>query len=463
MALSLRRRKPEERSDPSLSFQGYLDILTNFSYQGSVYGAFSQTTYPGAKQEDIGPQYLSTAGLAYKSNAVVFACMQVRAALLSEGRFQWRELRKGRPGPLFGTADLAPLETPWAGGTTGDLISRMIQHADLAGNAFAVRRGSGISLLRPDWVSILVGVRGDPEAGAWDVDAEVLGYAYQEGGPHSGNDPELFLAEEVAHFAPIPDPTARFRGMSWLTPIAREIMADKAMTEFKLTHLENSATPNLMVKLDVPNLDAMERWIEKFGEKHDGARNAGKTMYLTAGSDATVIGSTLKEIDFSTTLAGGETRIAAASGVPPIVVSLTAGLDASTYSNYGQAMRRFADLTGRPLWRNLCGSLQRIVNVPSRDGAAIELWIDDRDIAALRGDQTDAAEIQSKRAATIQSLINSGYEPDAVIDAVESEDLSRLTGHHTGLYSVQLQPPLPDGPPKALPPAKPQAALPAAT
>jgi hypothetical protein len=42
----------------------------------------------------------------------------------------------------------------------------------------------------------------------------------------------------VAHFAPIIDPLADFRGMSWLTPILREIQADQAMTR----HQRRSST-----------------------------------------------------------------------------------------------------------------------------------------------------------------------------------------------------------------------------
>ena len=51
----------------------------------------------------------------------------------------------------------------------------------------------------------------------------------------------------------------------------------------------------------------------------------------------------------------------------------------------------------------------------------------------------DAAEILSREALTIESLIRAGWEPDSARDAVTSGDFSRL--QHTGLYSVQLQPP----------------------
>jgi len=70
--------------------------------------------------------------------------MDVRAKLFSEARFQFRQIRNGRPGDLFGTADLQMLEVPWTNGTTGDLLYRMIQSADLAGNAFVARRPQGV-------------------------------------------------------------------------------------------------------------------------------------------------------------------------------------------------------------------------------------------------------------------------------------------------------------------------------
>ena len=114
---------------------------------------------------------------------------------------------------------------------------------------------------------------------------------------------------------------------------------------------------------------------------------AYKTMYLAGGADVTIVGSDLKQLDFKLTQGAGETRIAAAAGVPPIIVGLSEGLQAATYSNYGQARRRFSDLTMRPLWGNVVGSLATIVPVP---GGA-ELWYDDRDIPFLAEDRKDEA------------------------------------------------------------------------
>jgi hypothetical protein len=67
-------------------------------------------------------------------------------------------------------------------------------------------------------------------------------------------------------------------------------------------------------------------------ENHAGADNAWKTLNLYPGADVTVVGANLKDIDFKNVRGGGETRIAAAAGVPPVIVGLSEGLAAATYS-----------------------------------------------------------------------------------------------------------------------------------
>jgi hypothetical protein len=403
------RRKPEpvaevvERDAFPLAFNDFLGMLQQFGYQGLQY------TLPSASQEEIGGTYQTLAQLAYRNDAPVFACMAVRMLLFSEARFQWRQLRSGR---------------------------RAILHADLGGNFFAVRRGQRIRVLRPDWVTIIMGSQDE----MWDVDADVLGYAYQPGGPGSGRDPQVFAAEDVAHFAPIPDPLARYRGMSWLTPVVREIMGDKAATDHKLRFFENGATPNLVIKTDATDLERFKEYQRIFADQHEGIGNAYKTLFFAQGWDATVVGSDLRQLAFKDTQGAGETRIAAAAGVPPVIVGLSEGLQSATYSNYGQARRRFADGTLRPLWRNFAGSMSRIVRVP----AAAELWYDDRDVPFLKEDLKDAADIQAAEAGTIRQLVDAGFTPESCVDAVVAGDFTVL--QHTGLFSVQLQPPMTEPP-----------------
>jgi hypothetical protein len=434
MGLISWRRRPlaEERSDPVLSMNDWVSLLTQFSFNGVQY------TVPTTTQEELGEHYGLVARSAYKGSGVVYACILSRMQLFSEARMCFRELNQGRPGELSYTPQtyLEPLVEPWPGGTTGDLLARLELYNSLAGNAYVMRRPNGrLFVPRPDWVTIIGGVQGDEDATVWHPDAEVLGYAYKEGGPGSGIDPVIFVAGEVAHFAPNVDPEARFRGMSWLTPVYREIMADKAATEHKLKFFENAATPNLVVKLDVQDLNVFKKWMEEFNAEHAGASNAYKTMYLGAGADATVVGANLQQMDFKATQGAGETRIAAAAGTPPIVVGLSEGLESATYSNYAQARRRFADGTIRPLWRNAAGSLARIIRVPEGK----ELWYDDRDIMALQEDQQDAANIFQTDSSSYVALVNAGVEPETAKAAVAARDIELVT--HTNLLSVQLQPP----------------------
>jgi len=417
--------------DNALSFNDWAAMLGSFTFNGLNY------TLSGSSGEDIGSSYTGMARGGMKGNGVVFACMVNRQLLFSEARFMFRNVRRGRPGDLFDYqgSDLALLRSPWEGGTTGDLLAQMIQHVDVAGNSYVARRAGRLTPLRPDWVTIIGGVPGDEDASVWHPDARVLGYMYQEGGPNLGKEPVFFLADEVAHFAPIPDPEARFRGMSWLTPIVREVMADGAMNEHKAKFLENGATPNLVVKMAVDDLTKFKGFVDEFKKGHEGTSNAYKTMFLAGGADATVVGADLQQMDFKTVQGAGETRIAAAAGVPPVIVGLSEGLAAATYANYASAKRRFADNTMRPLWRNAAGSLAQIIRVPTD----AELWYDDRDIQALQEDQKDAAAIMQIDAASAQTLVNSGFTPESAIKAIDARDVTLLV--HTGLVSVQLQTP----------------------
>ena len=415
-----------------------------FSYAGNTYPFLNlNQTAVGGREEMLGRDFASLATGAYQSNGPIYACMFVRFSLFAEARFQFRQLRSGRPGDLFGTQDLGVLERPWPNGTTGDLLARAITDVDLAGNFFVHRQGDRLERLRPDWVTILIGGPAGSDLAAGDLGAQVIGYAYQPGGPAGDREPVFLPLEQVAHWAPVPDPTAWYRGMSWLHPILREVMGDSAATTHKLKFFEQGATPNMVVTFDAGiTLDKFERFVSKFSEGHEGVANAYRTLFLAGGADAKVVGSDLRQIDFKQTQGAGETRIAMAAGVPPVVVGMSEGLQGSSLNagNYAQARRRLADGTMRPLWRSFAAAIQTIV--PPPPGA--ELWYDDRDVPFLREDLKDVAEIKQLEASMMKVLIDAGFTPESVTDAVTAGDWKRLK--HTGLFSVQLQPPMPEGP-----------------
>lgn len=430
------------RRNERMTLDIYGQMLSSYYSAGLGYQTPTlMQTLAGTATEQPADNFQGLAMQAYHANGVVFACMMVRQLVFSSARFQFQQFVKGKPSETFGDQTLSVLERPWPGGTTQDLLSRMIQDADLAGNSYWVREGDELVRLRPDWVSIVArprrmdkpsGSRGNGQVG-W----QKIGYIYHEGGSPSSDHGVAFTVDEVVHFAPIPDPLATFTGMSWLTPIIREIQADHSMTRHQGKFFDRGATVNMIIKHPFgASPDAVKKWSDEIADKHSGVENAWKNLNLYPGADATVVGSNLKDVDFTNVRSGGETRIAAAAGVPPVIVGLSKGLESSTYSNYGQARRRFADATVHPLWQNVAGSLERLVTPPS---SASRLWYDATHVPFLREDEADAANIAAIRASTVNTYVAAGFTPESAVRAVDAGDINLLV--HTGLVSVQLLPP----------------------
>jgi HK97 family phage portal protein len=388
--------------------------------------------FPVSMSSDTAPPTQSHAGV-YTSNGVVFACMQVRASVFAEVSFRFAAVDNGRVGRLFGTPDLDVLQRPWPNGSTGELAARMIQDVDLWGNFYAVREGSRIHRRDPAHVSIVLS--GDPREEEF---VDVAAYLYQPGGP--GSRAFTYTPEQVCHWSPLPDPAHPYRGMSWLTPVLREVRADNAATNHKAKFFEQGGTPSMVVKFppDIMDEDAFLEFKRKMDAAHEGGGNAYKTLYLAPGADVEVVGKDFQQLAFDATQGRDEARIASAAGVPAVIVGIKESLQGSSLNtgNYSAARRRFADATMRPLYGSAASALEALVPPPQGRGAA-KLWYDDSQVAFFREDRADAAEIQQVKAQTIRALVDAGYQPESVVAAVEAEDVTLLV--HSGLFSVQLQ------------------------
>jgi len=396
----------------------------------------------GGREEKIEQSFEAYVEQAYKRNGIVFACVLARMLAFSEARFVLQQMNGGRPGDILADDQgaLAALERPWANATTRDLLKRMEQDGSLGGNAYITPRGNGLRRLRPDWVTVISGVEGDPEGSPFDLDAQVLGYLY---GPRTPGGvrkvpPVLLSAAQVAHFAPIPDPNAQWRGMSWLTPVLSEIRGDTAASTHKLKFFENGAVSNLFITYDKEvSEDDFRAAAKFFREQHEGVDNHYKTIHLGGGAAPTAAGVDFKALDFKAIQGAGETRIAAASGVGAIIAQFSEGMAGSSLNqgNYAAARRRFGDLTIKPLWGDAAGSLEKLVNVP----AGARLWYDAEGVAFIREDATDAVTIGKTQAETITQYVREGFTPESAVAAVMAQNPTLLV--HTGRVSVQLQTP----------------------
>ena len=149
------------------------------------------TTYPlmmpqqtlGFKQEEIAPTYGSLVRSAYKTNPVVFACMERAAQRLQPGAgSQWQQVRGGTPRQVL--RDCRPHHPREAMGrtrrppTSSRASSAMPTWPVTASPCGAVRCTRCVPIGSPSSRR----PRGIPTRGLAAIDAEVIGYAYWPGG-----------------------------------------------------------------------------------------------------------------------------------------------------------------------------------------------------------------------------------------------------------------------------------------
>ncbi len=383
-------------------------------------------------------------GMLFTSNASVFALESIRILLFSEARFQWQQMRNGRPGDLFGTPDLAILEEPWAGHTTRDLLARAELDVFSAGNSYWVRTADGLVRLEPKNVKLLIGRVTEDQTQGIQIGDKLIGYAYLPDRKDTpGNLQQravIFSPDQVAHYKPYPDPKNPFLGVSWVSACLPDVTLDDSMQQFKTSTITNGASLSIVVSFDpTVSREQFDAFVDRFRREHERPENAAKTLFLGGGADVKTVGQSFQDLTLQATQGAGEVRMAACAGIPPAIVGFSEGLRGSSLNtgNYGEARRRLADGTMRPLWGTFAGAMSSLTPPPS--GA--RLWYDDRDIAFLREDIADQATIFAEGARSTMVLIQAGFEPNAALDAVSASDLSRLRGQHTGLTSVQLQPP----------------------
>jgi phage portal protein BeeE len=438
----------ETRSSIDTWLSDYL-MPSTFGYNGNVYGYGGNQlglgltqTLAGSKAQQFSSDLPGHAA-AVRSSPPAFAAQMVRALVLSQIRFTFRNPQTRK---LFGRPALSVLEKPWPRATTGELVARMEWHAGLAGNAYVTNWSPGrLRVLRPDWVAIVYGSQLEPDDPALAIDSDVLGYVYRNGGLYGAdNSSELriIFPDQMAHWSPLPDPLNAGLGMSWLTPAIRDIQGDSLATQHKISFFTNGATPNMVVKgIASPTGEKLTKAqfddiVDMLEARHTGVRNAYKTLYLTAGADATVVGSDLKQMDFTSVQGRGETRISVLSRVPAPLLGISEGLAGSSLNagNFGMARRMFADTWVYPTAQDLAAALAPLVRVP----ADAELWPDTADMPILREDAKDAAEIMQIESSTVVSLSSGGFTRDSAKAAVAARDVTLLVPDPNWV-SVQLQ------------------------
>ena len=432
MASILRRL----RADGASNRGGAWDV---FTHQGQPYllgglGSEPEQTMRGSRQEPAPRNFEGSVSRLHRRNGVISGAVTARALLVSQLVFRWRSEIDGA---MFGNASLGVLERPGPL-TRQQLLWRVEQDICYAGNAYVRRLPDGtLRRLRPDWVSIVLASDESPEDVARGADCYPLGYVYRP----SEDSPAMVLGlGEVAHLAPEPDPTAHFRGESWVSAVVREILTDLQATDHLDAYFENAATANMIIKppQNVATKQQFDEWVEAFDSGLRGPAGKWRNIYLGGGADAMVVGSSLADLDLKNLQGGLESRVSVRSRVPAVILGIREGLAGSSLNsgNYGATRRMWADGWFHGYAQSLCASFERIVARP----LSAELTFDPGRVLFLQEDAKDAADIMQTQANALQALDSAGYQADAAVTALANGNIAALLGGHDGLQSVQRQP-----------------------
>lgn len=277
--------------------------------------------------------YMTYAEEGYGKNAIVHACVREISRSAPSARLQVRRKLKNAQTEVWEEHPLQKvLDRPNQHQGQKAFVELYYTYLNIDGNAFIIREKKGrrtvaLWLPRPDRMRPVI--EGN----------DLVGYVYV---PETG-EPIAWLPEEVIHVKE-PNPADPYeglgRGMAPLSAAAVETDVDNRATAYSKKFFDNAAVPFGLLKsknvLSDPEVARIRRRIK---EQYSGEDNWHEMMILDADADYQKMGLDLQEMAFVDLRAISETRICAAFKVPPILIGVKAGLDASTYSNYTQARR----------------------------------------------------------------------------------------------------------------------------
>lgn len=320
---------------------------------------------PWVTESFITPSFRSLVTEGYAKNAAVFACIETLALAFMEPplRLYDSDAEDARVLPSHPARKLLQRPNPRMGETGLKLAT--ITYAAIGGNAYLHKVRGRAGQVVELWPYHAGQIRAVPGGDTW-----VTGYVFDDGTGTLRPIP----AEDIIHVQwPSPDPTQPWQAQPPLAAAGREVDTDNEITRYLFALLKNDAVPRVALKLPPGNSvkDAEIRRMRQQWRERYGGDNRGDVAILEQGSELQRIGLDLAELAFDALHRIPETRIAAALRVPPILAGLAAGLERSTYSNYGEARRSFAEDTLVPLWSLLDTTLTAQLIVPDFGGAAV--------------------------------------------------------------------------------------------
>lgn len=238
---------------------------------------------------------------------------------------------------------------------------------------------------------------------AQDGSTFISAYRYTVNGIYMDIDPL-----DMIHFRWGMDPSNMRIGLSPLASLFREVFTDDEAGNFSASLLRNMGMPGVIISPDKEGSELTaedakgirESYMEKFG-----GDSRGLPMVISAAAKIQAPPSfTPEQMGLTALRRVPEERITAVLGIPAIVAGLGAGLDRSTYANFGEAREAAYESHIIPLQRLLGAELlsQLLVDF---EGANLDGWKVAWDLSLVRVLQDD----QDKLYARLSEGVRGGY------------------------------------------------------
>ena len=343
------------------------------------------------------------------ANSAVFACIRVKSHAYAEAparQFlrddqQWTEVP--------GSPVEALLRKPNPFMTSHHLGGYTIYSTEVDGTAYFWKRRSGAGAvvelwpLRPDLVVPLGGedltesqraeINAGQPTGYEDVDAGsfIAAYRYTPAGQ------EIIIApSEIIRLYDMPDPVDPRRGAAPIKTVLREVLADEEAGQFATSLVKNMGVPGVIMTPTNPDDDGPDveeaKEMETAFRDQFGGDNRGKPLIVSGGPmKVSVVSFSPEQMDFKSVRRIPEERISAVTGVPAIVAQLGAGLDRSTFANYGEAREFMTEDAVAPLWEGFGIQWTEGLRLDFGLADTEAIRYDTAEVAALQDDKNEAA------------------------------------------------------------------------
>lgn len=282
---------------------------------------------------------------AYSTSAYVYICVKKRSEKVGELLEFGLKTKDGKEIEDSPWLDL--LNQPNTYQNKNEFWELYQTFKDLTGSAFIYELkldGNEIPkelhLLRPDKVTLLFDKTG----------SELIGYKYQT--EHGGS--VTYPPEDVISSF-YPNPLAQnigLGGMSPLTPGQKSVDTEEQLTDYHYSVLKNGGKIEGMFvfKTEFLSKDQQDQLKESFSSNYADAKNSGKPLMLSEGTEYHNLGLTPTELSYLESKKLTREDILAIYSVPKTVIGMTEGVQKG---NYEEANSIFIKDTIAPLMWNI--------------------------------------------------------------------------------------------------------------